>query len=220
MRNSRHVSFLVPFVSINEQLRRGPEGLFWRNPCCQRYRRDKREKLAKEKSGNPNPITMREGFSLRTRYLFSFVFWRSQIAVGRIVPGLPWISISLIVLLTLGLPHLQPWSFRLRMGGLQDSLLDVYLTTGYFKVSLSHKWCFWAARGMEHLFSAKRSYYLGKVLQEFITLTVYVEPWVIQPLWHPRAIFSIILVCLGWAWPKDQIVGVESWDLYTGCARS
>ena len=40
---------------------------------------------------------------------------------------------------------------------------------------------------------------LGKKFSRiWLILTVYVKPWIIQPLWHPRAIFSIILVCLGW----------------------
>lgn len=80
MRNSRHVSFLVPFVSINEQLRRGPEGVFWRNRWCQRYRRDKREKRAKEK---PTPQLDHNAWRDHlegSQNLFSCEFLQSEVA--------------------------------------------------------------------------------------------------------------------------------------------
>lgn len=134
MRNSRHVSFLVPFVSINEQLRRGPscedshglahplqacnhpKGLrgFLKKPLMLEIRTWQTREAGKREINTPIWIIMHEGITLRTHKsynVFMFEFFQSQVAACRIVPGLPWISISLIVLLTLGLRHFESWSW-------------------------------------------------------------------------------------------------------------
>lgn len=117
MRNSRHVSFLVPFVSINEQLRRGPEVFFSEETHAVRDIDVTNERNWQKRNQHPNWIIMREGITLRTHKSYNVLrleFLQSQVAACRIVPGLPWISISLIVLLTLGL---RPGGIAVFFGG-------------------------------------------------------------------------------------------------------